>query len=145
LDDAFFGQWGASLGKKTMVQPTNDNNPLSGVRVLVVEDDSLLAMDLEDTLVDAGALVVGVCQSLDEAMARANFDDFAVAVLDFTLGSDTASPVARQLVRQGVPFVFYTGKSRREPSLAEWRTCPILEKPSSPRALVSALRAALSR
>jgi DNA-binding response OmpR family regulator len=128
-----------------MVQSMNDNDPLSGVRVLVVEDDSLLAMDLEDTLVDAGALVVGVCQTLDEAMARANVDDFAVAVLDFTLGSDTASPVARQLVRQGVPFVFYTGKSRREPSLAEWRACPILEKPSSPRALVSALRTALSR
>ena len=128
-----------------MVESINDNNPLNGIRVLVVEDDTLLAMDLEDTLVDAGALVVGVCQTLDEAMARAKVDDFAVAVLDFTLGSDTASPVAQQLVRRGVPFVFYTGKSRREPSLAEWRTRPILEKPSSPRALVSALRTALSR
>ncbi len=128
-----------------MVQSMNDNDPLSGVTVLVVEDDTLLAMDLEDTLVGAGALVVGVCQTLDEAMARAKVDDFAVAVLDFTLGSDTASPVARQLARRGVPFVFYTGKSRREPSLAEWRSCPILEKPSSPRALVSALRTALSR
>jgi DNA-binding response OmpR family regulator len=102
-----------------MVQSMNDNNPLSGVRVLVVEDDTLLAMDLKETLVDAGAIVVGVCQTLDEGMARADDDDFAVAVLDFTLGSDTASPLARRLVRRGLPFILYTGKSRREPSLAE--------------------------
>jgi hypothetical protein len=59
-----------------MVQSMNDNNPLSGVRVLVVEDDTLLAMDLKETLVDAGAIVVDVCQTLDEGMARANDDDF---------------------------------------------------------------------
>jgi len=97
------------------------------------------------TLVDAGAVVVGVCQTLDEAMARANVDDFAVAVLDFSLGSDTASPLARRLVRRGVPFILHTGKSRREPSLAEWRDWPIVEKPAPSRVLVSALKTALSR
>lgn len=112
--------------------------------MLVVEDDPLMAMDLEDTLTAAGAVVIGLCQTLDEAMARANVDDFAVAVLDFSLGSDTVSPVARQLVRRGVPFVLYTGKSSRHPSLAEW-ACPIVEKPASPRALVSAVRIVLRR
>jgi DNA-binding response OmpR family regulator len=136
----------ASVSRKNaMVQSMNDNDPLSGVRVLVVEDDSLLAMDLQDTLVDAGAVVVGVCKTLDEAMARANVDDFAVAVLDFSLGSETASPLARRLVRRGVPFVLYTGKSRREPSLAEWRDRPIVEKPAPARVLLSAVRTALSR
>lgn len=128
-----------------MTQSMNDNDPLSGVRVLVVEDDWLLAMDLQDTLADAGAVVVGSCQTLDEAMARANVDDFAVAVLDFSLGPDMASPLAQRLVRRGVPFIFYTGKSPREPTLAEWRDWPIVEKPASPRVLVSALKTALSR
>lgn len=126
-----------------MVQSMHDSHPLSGVRVLVVEDDPLTAMDLEDSLAQAGAAVVGLCQSVEEAMARAAVDDFAVAVLDFSLGSDTASPVARRLARRGVPFVLYTGKSSRDPSLAEW-ACPIVEKPASPRTLVSALMAALS-
>jgi DNA-binding response OmpR family regulator len=134
-----------SIRKKTMVQSINDNNPLSGVRILVVEDDSLLAMDLEETLVEAGAVVVDVCQTLDEAMARASVDDFSIAVLDFSLGQDTASPVARRLVGRGVPFILHTGKSRREPSLAEWSDWPIVEKPAPPRVLVSALRTALSR
>jgi DNA-binding response OmpR family regulator len=127
-----------------MVQSTNDDHPLSGVRVLVVEDDPLTAMDLEDTLAQAGAAVVGLCQTLDEAMARAKIEDFAVAVLDFSLGSDTASPVARRLIHRGVPFVLCTGKSSRDPSLAEW-ACPIVEKPASPRALVSAVKTVLSR
>jgi DNA-binding response OmpR family regulator len=131
--------------KKIMVQSMNDNNPLSGVRVLVVEDDTLLAMDLKETLVDAGAIVVDVCQTLDEGMARANHDDFAVAVLDFSLGPDTASPLARRLVRRGLPFILYTGKSRSEPSLAEWSDRPIVQKPAPLRVLVSALRDALSR
>jgi CheY-like chemotaxis protein len=133
------------LEGRAMVQPTDDHDQLRGVRVLVVEDDSLLAMDLEATLVHAGAVVVDLCQTLDEAMLRADAGDFAVAVLDFGLGSETVSPVARQLVNRGVPFVLYTGKSRHEPSLAEWRHCSILQKPASTRALVSAVRAALSR
>jgi DNA-binding response OmpR family regulator len=127
-----------------MVHSANDHRPLSEVRVLVVEDDPLMAMDLEDTLADAGAVVVDLCRTLDEAMARANGDDFAVAVLDFGLGTDTASPVARRLVRRGVPFILYTGKSSGDPSLAEW-ACPIVQKPASPRELVSAVRTVLSR
>jgi len=122
----------------------HDSHSLSGVRVLIVEDDPLMAMDLEDSLAEAGAAVVGLCRSVEDAMARAAVGDFAVAVLDFSLGSDTASPVARRLARGGVPFVLYTGKSIRDPSLGEW-ACPIVEKPASPQKLVSALRAALAR
>jgi DNA-binding response OmpR family regulator len=128
-----------------MDQPTNNRDQLSGVRVLVVEDDPLLAMDLDATLVEAGAVVVSLCQTLDEAMVRADDDDFAVAVLDFGLGSDTVSPVARRLVNRGVPFVLYTGKSRHEPIMAEWRDCSIVEKPASSRALVSAVKTVLTR
>jgi DNA-binding response OmpR family regulator len=128
-----------------MVQPMNDNSPLTGVRVLVVEDDALMAMDVEATLVQAGAVVVAVCQTLEKAMARAEADDFNVAILDFALGSATASPVARRLALRGSPFIFYTGSSRDEPGLAEWSDRSIVQKPASPRALVSAVMTALSR
>lgn len=127
-----------------MVQSLNDNNLLRGVRVLVVEDDVLLAMDLRETLADAGAIVVDVCQTLNEGMARANVEDFAIAVLDFSLGSETVSPLARRLVRRGLPFILYTGKSRSEPSLAEWSDQQIVKKPAPIPVLLSALRDALS-
>ncbi len=128
-----------------MVQPMNDNTPLTGVSVLVVEDDALMAMDVQATLVDAGAVVVASCQTLEEAMARADAEDFDVAVLDFALGSATASPVARRLALRGAPFIFYTGSSRSDPGLLEWGGWPIVEKPASRRALVSAVMTALSR
>ena len=128
-----------------MIQSTSDHDQLGGVRVLVVEDDALTAMDLEAILSEAGAVVVGLCHTLDEAMLRADGDDFAMAILDFSLGSETASPVVRRLVNRGVPFVLYTGKSRHEPGLAEWRDCSIVHKPASPRALVAAVKTLLSR
>ena len=103
-----------------MAHSMNDNSPLSGVTVLVVEDDLLLAMDLEGTLVGMGAAVVGVCHTLEEALARADADDFAVAVLDFSLGSQSVTPLARRLARRNVPFILHTGMSRSEPSLMEW-------------------------
>jgi DNA-binding response OmpR family regulator len=130
---------------KTMVHSMNDNNPLSGVTMLLVEDDLLLAMDIEDTLAGMGAVVVNVCHTLDEAMARADVNDFAVAVLDFSLGSDSVTPLARRLARRNVPFILHTGMSRSEPSLMEWRDSIIVEKPASPQTLVTAIRSVLER
>jgi DNA-binding NtrC family response regulator len=128
---------------ETMTESKNGGKSLNGVRVLIVEDDPLLLLDLESTLSSAGAVVVGLCQTLDEALRRSEPTDFAVAVLDFRLGDETASPVARRLEDRGVPFVFYTGQARHEPSLAEWRHRPIVEKPSPPHALVCAVKEAL--
>jgi DNA-binding NtrC family response regulator len=128
-----------------MAQANDNHNGLIGVRVLVVEDDPLLLMDLESTLAGAGAVVVGLCQTLEEAMGRLDKADFAVAVLDFRLGAHTVSPVARRLVNRGVPFVLYTGQGRHEPSMAEWRECSIVEKPAPPRTLISAVQQALAR
>jgi DNA-binding response OmpR family regulator len=128
-----------------MVLSMNDNSPLSGVSVLVVEDDLLLAMDLEATLAGAGAVVVDVCHSLGDAIARADSNDFAVAVLDFGLGSDSVAPLARRLARRDTPFILYTGMPRGEPRLMEWRDYPIVEKPASPHMLVSAIRTTLAR
>ena len=127
-----------------MTQSTDDRGCLGGVKVLVVEDDPFLLMDLESTLARAGAQVVGLCRTLEDALRCSEPADFSVAVLDFRLDGETASPVARRLAAQGVPFLFYTG-ARHEPALREWRDCAIVEKPSPPRALISAIRALLRR
>ena len=128
-----------------MVQSMNDNSALSGVTVLVVEDDLMLAMDLEVMLGGMGAVVVAVCHTLDEAMARADADDFAVAVLDFSLGSNSVTPLARRLARRNAPFILHTGMSRSEPSMMEWRDSVIVAKPASPRTLATAIKSVLER
>ena len=93
----------------------------------------------------ASAVVAELCQTLDQALLRADAGDFAIAVRGYALGSETVSPVALRLVNRGVPFVRYTGKLRHDPSLAEWSECSIVEKPASTRALAPAVRTALSR
>jgi len=77
-------------------------------------------------------------------MARSDADDFAVAVLDFSLGSDSVTPLARRLARRNVPFILHTGMSRSEPSLMEWRDFQIVEKPASPHTLAAAIKSVLA-
>jgi DNA-binding response OmpR family regulator len=114
---------------------------LSGVRILVVEDDPLLLMDLETILTDAGADLVGVCRSVAEALPCVEAEGLAAAVLDFRLGCETATPIARLLAARGTPFMFYTGQVDTEPGLAEWPDRKVVQKPALPRAIVAAVAA----
>jgi DNA-binding response OmpR family regulator len=128
-----------------MTQVAGDYEGLDGVRVLVVEDELALLMDLEITLAEAGAVVVGLCRTLDEALACSDIADFAVAVLDYQLGDETVLPLARRLLGRGVPFVLHTGRAHSDLSMAECWRCPIVEKPAIPRVLISAVRSVLPK
>ncbi len=84
---------------------------LEGIRVLVVEDEFLVATLIEDMLVDAGCVVAGPIPRLSEALDAAGSGTFDAAVLDVNLGGDRVYPVADALSRRNVPFVFVTGYS----------------------------------
>jgi DNA-binding NtrC family response regulator len=112
---------------------------LHGARVLIVEDDFLIALELEEILREAGATEVSQCRTLAEAMRRIPAGDHSVAILDFRLGRDSTLPVARELSCHGVPFVFYTGQMDAGPILAEWPDCTIVSKPAPASTIVAAL------
>jgi CheY-like chemotaxis protein len=79
-------------------------------RVLLVEDEYLLADDLRREIEAAGALVLGPVATVGEALRLLDGPDRPdAAVLDVNLGGDSVFPVARALRRLGVPFVFLTG------------------------------------
>jgi DNA-binding NtrC family response regulator len=122
-----------------------DSTPLlAKARVLVVEDDFLILLELEAMLLDAGADIAGLCRNVREALAAANGDgDVGVALLDVRLGGETVAPVARALSERGTPFVFYTGQVDIDPTLAEWPGCRIVSKPAAPRTIVTALLEAM--
>ena len=111
---------------------------LQGARVLIVEDDLLLLMELELILLEAGAEIAGCCRSVREGLAAAD-DRIAAAILDVRVGRETIAPVARRLASRGTPFVFYTGQVPGDPELAEWPGCTILSKPARPGTIVAAL------
>jgi len=105
----------------------------------VVEDNFIILMELEATLREAGAKVVGSCLTLESALRLAQSGDINAALLDIRLGRETIAPVARCLARRGIPFAFYTAQTEADPSLAEWPEAVILQKPASPKAIVAAL------
>ncbi len=117
---------------------------LRGARVLVVEDDAILLMDLEMILRDAGAEVVGSCRTVEDALATVRKQPLSIAVLDVRIGGETIAPVVRQLGKHGTPFVFYTGQVGRDPALAEWPGSKIVAKPAPGRAIVAAVAEALA-
>lgn len=82
---------------------------LPGKRVLVVEDNPMLAYNLDDALRDSGVHVVGPALDLDSGLAFARGDELDGAVLDIDIGGRPVWPIARELRDDGVPFVFVSG------------------------------------
>jgi DNA-binding response OmpR family regulator len=78
-------------------------------RVLVVEDEMMIAMLIEDMLADMGHEVVGVAPNLKSALVLAADGQFDVAILDINLAGERSFPVAHLLQARGVPFLFATG------------------------------------
>jgi DNA-binding NtrC family response regulator len=121
----------------------NDDRTLEGLRLLVVEDDAILLMDLEQILESAGAEIV-LCRSVADALAALAENRIAAAVLDFRIGQETIVPVARQLSQRGTPFIFYTGQLAGDLALAEWRRSAVVIKPAPARKIVAAVVEALN-
>ena len=105
-------------------------------RILVVEDEAMLAIDLQEALRDCGATVVGPAGTPDEALAFIEDGKVDCALLDIKLGDEDVSAVAATLERLAVPIIFVTAYSdARIPRGLETR--PLLRKPYEQRALLN--------
>ena len=89
--------------------PKGPKQRLKGCRVLIIEDEYLLADDLERVLRDDGAEVIGPVGRRSEAMRLIDCDGFDIAIIDLNLRDESAYPLAEELERQGIPFIFATG------------------------------------
>jgi CheY-like chemotaxis protein len=84
---------------------------MGGLKVLVVEDSSLMAAVLEDLLKAAGAAQVILALSVYADLEVLRRQPIDLACLDIDLGAETSFPVADELARAGIPFVFISGRS----------------------------------
>ena len=115
---------------------------LTGRRVLVVEDESLIVMLVEDALADLGCEIVGVASRFDDAVAKARTLACDAAVLDVNLNGLRTFPIAEILRGRGIAFVFATGYGAT--SIPEGlNAVPVLQKPFAASDLERALRSAL--
>jgi CheY-like chemotaxis protein len=109
-------------------------------RLLVVEDEPLVAMMLEDVLGEAGYVVVGPIAHLDAAVAAAQAEAVDLALLDVNLMGKHVYPAAAALADRGIPFVFMTGYG--DGSLpADFAGRPSVSKPYKVKTLLDALAA----
>ncbi|WP_313436271.1 response regulator [Novosphingobium sp.] len=89
-----------------MIEGSSD---VQGLRVLVAEDEVLVAMLLEEMLDDLGCRVIGPHGTLAEALAAGRSDEFDVAVIDMNLAGERADPILAELAARSVPFAIASG------------------------------------
>ena len=114
------------------------NKLLSGRRILVVEDEMLVLMNIEYLLADLGCESVTAAATVDQALALLEAHVFDAAVLDVNLNGCESYPVADALGARGIPFAFSTGYSG-EGMRDEYRGRPVLRKPYQQEGLVKTL------
>lgn len=103
---------------------------LKNCRVLVVEDEYLLAEELCEELESAGAVVIGPVPDVAQALALLGETVLDGAVLDINLGGAFSYPIADQLLRLGIPFLFVTGYDSYAIPL-QYQHVPRCQKPTS--------------
>ena len=109
------------------------------MRVLVVEDEVIIAMSLEDMLTDLGCSVIGPATSLEQALLFATTAEFDAALLDVNLNGERSEPIAEVLTQRAIPYALVTGYGE---AATEGRSNapPVLSKPCTPGSLSVLLR-----
>jgi CheY-like chemotaxis protein len=116
---------------------------LAGKRILVVEDDPIIALHLQDMLEEGGATVIGPASYLDAALQLAHDKTLDAAVLDVRLEKSDTLPLAELLLERGGVFLFQTS----DPGLVaeSFPSVPVLRKPFRREQLVASLAALLAK
>jgi DNA-binding response OmpR family regulator len=116
-----------------------DGSELEALRVLVVEDEFLVASMLEDDLRSAGCAIVGPFRNLGAAIDAARSEAFDLAVLDINLNGEMVYPLADELLARGTAFLFLSGYGW-EQMPDRFKSAVRLSKPHDPVALVATMR-----
>jgi DNA-binding response OmpR family regulator len=111
-------------------------------RILIIEDEPVLAFALEDVLIDNGFKIAGVARELGTALAIIESGVCDAAILDANLSGVSAAPAASALALRGVPFLVLSGySSEQQPSA--FSGAPRLQKPCRADRLIQTLRSIL--
>jgi two-component system, response regulator PdtaR len=112
---------------------------LDGKSILLVEDEFLLALQLEELLESRGGTVRGPYRTLDDGIKAAEREHFDFAILDINLGGIMVYPLADHLLARGVPFLFLTGYGQADVP-KQFHGVTQLNKPCDPAQLIATLR-----
>ncbi len=123
---------------------TTAKGAAKGLRVLIVEDQALIAMDLEASLNENGAVVASVCSSAAQALQALEGAAIDAAILDLNLVGETSLAVAEALEKRGIPFIFATGQSDETTMPPRFAGKAMTRKPYNVKQIMAALAVALA-
>jgi CheY-like chemotaxis protein len=112
---------------------------LADISLLLVEDQLLIALDVEAMLNECGISDVTTSGSVLDALRRLSSSTPDGAILDVNLGSETSIPIAEELARRKIPFVFATGYGEKGMVPASFAHVPIVRKPYDAQSLTEAI------
>jgi CheY-like chemotaxis protein len=110
----------------------------AGRRVLIVEDEAVIAGLIETILNEAGYSIVGPVATLERALATIERERLDAALLDVRINGHDAYAVADVLMKRGIPFIFVSGFTRKQMPAA-YRHCAYIAKPFTPDAILALL------
>lgn len=128
----------------TAPRPRPAAAPATRGRILVVEDEPLVGMEIAEALTEAGFTVLGPVSSNEDALALVAENGCDAAVLDVNLGRETSEPLAVKFKAEGVPFITLTGYAP-EQTPAPFREAPLLTKPILTEILVAEIAIQIAR
>jgi DNA-binding NarL/FixJ family response regulator len=111
---------------------------LSGLRILVAEDEPLVSMEMEDVILEHGAIPIGPFTTLRDLLKAVDAGGYDVAILDVRLGRDESFPAADRLKSDGVPFIFHSGHASRREIAGAYPRSLLCRKPCAPEQLLEA-------
>jgi len=114
------------------------SSSLAGVRILLLEDEPLIALEVEDLCRESGAEEVVTRGALDEAESALS-DKFDIAVVDLILRGKSALPLADKLVSLQIPIVFTTGGDADAQLAERFPDAPLVKKPYNRTELIGAI------
>ncbi|NEX45590.1 response regulator [Pseudotabrizicola algicola] len=129
---------GAGPVQKPAAVAAVSEDALIGRRVLLIEDEPLVALDLSCELEDVGAEVVAVARTLKDALIAAENQSIDLALLDGNLGGEKVDGVAEILTKRGIPFCFVSGYGP-EHLPVDFQSVPMVQKPVDPAKLRAVL------
>ena len=115
----------------------------TGLAVLIVEDEPLIAMTLEDMLLDLGCTLAGTAGTIAEGLVLAAETACDAAILDININGERSDPIAALLGQRGIPHIFATGYGRA--GCGHGAEAIVIDKPYRPDIVGGALAQALDR
>lgn len=123
---------------------TDEKTAASSLQILVVEDESMVAMMIEDMLEDLGHKVIATSGRMPDASKLVSDSSADLAILDVNLNGEETYSLADSLAARQIPFIFATGYGASGIK-SEWSGVPVLQKPFQSRELAKAINLAIQR